>query len=329
MGIVASVGLVVALTSGTVAGPSYPPFDLTHLPAVGPQGLLGFRPAALAGGATTWGPFGDPRLLASALGGALEVNASAAEGPAPAEVAECVFGISINASVTRIPRNEKGHQRSIYIGFPSTSGFVRTTQPFDWAGRLRKWFPNGVPGAHAGREYLVVPMRFEGKTAGMAFYCPDARTVVFGHEDKIHATIDRPAAGPTPPAGWDVVARSAVALAVVADDRPWLTVGPDVKTSPPLEDARDLSKSFERLSVEVPTLARVRLTFAAKNAAAAGVAEACLNRLLGRLREVLAEELPNRLPPFAFTVTGDGTTVRVETPSVPGLVRLMMPKDEQ
>jgi hypothetical protein len=335
VGIIASIGIVAAVAAGAV-GPTPPPFDLTHLPAVGPNGLLGVRPAALAGGAATWGPLGDPGVLGMAFGGVLEINASAAEGPAPSEVVECVFGITLEATVAKIPRTEQGHERQAYLGFRTNAGVVRTAGPFDWAGRLRKWLPNGVPATHAGREYLVVPMRSDAPEAaagGFAFYCPDARTVAFaGKEEDIKAVIDRAAAGtsgPAPPAGWAGVARAAVAVAATAD-KPWLTVDPEVKTTPPLDDARDLARSFDRLTVEVPTPADVRLTFAAKDAASARVAEACLNRLLGGLREMLAEVLPKRADPFAFRVTADGTAVRVETPSVPGIVRLVLrPKDEQ
>jgi hypothetical protein len=199
--------------------PLYPRFDLTYLPRVGGQGVIGIRPAEIAKFATGAEVRQAGQLVLGAysqlLGG---WDLDAAEPPSFGEIEQCVFCLQMQITAP------KDGERAAFMLGACTPGLMRTVEPYDWDGLLRKWFPKAARTRHAGRTYLrlrfhpaiPLPPGSEDRLT-MAAFTPDDRTLVLGTEDEVKGLLERLAAGkpaPQAPPGWDEVDRDFAALAL-------------------------------------------------------------------------------------------------------------------
>jgi hypothetical protein len=223
-----------------------PRFDLTYLPAVGRQGLIGLRPAEIVRdmpelGLQT-GRFFD--LLGDRLPG---TDLRSDDLPALAEIDECVMALQFEIRPTT-PGSEHG---SVHLG-GMTPIVARTVHPFAWDKLITKWFPKGVPTRYAGRSYLRVRLDPLPDEAAFGVFCPDGRTVVVAAEGSVRKLIDRLAEdgpAPKPPPGWGEVDRYPVALAF--DNRIHKFVVGKMAKKPGYEEVHSLSESVEFLSLGI------------------------------------------------------------------------------
>jgi hypothetical protein len=194
--------------------PIYPRFDLTYLPEITEQGLLGVRPAEIARFAKGQELDMVKQMFMLLMSQFLhEANFDAAEPPDIGNIEQCVCSLQLQVTT---PTPEK---RGNFLFGGKTPCMIRTVQPFDWGTLARKWFPTAVQRRLAGRNYLRVKVdfsRFRMHTpesskdepefeAVMGLFIPDDRTLVCGSEEEIFDLLDRLAAGkpaPTPPPGW-------------------------------------------------------------------------------------------------------------------------------
>jgi hypothetical protein len=239
--------LAAAIEPAPAPRPICPRFDLTYLPAVGRQGLIGFRPAGIVRNMPELGLQTRTflELMSDHLPG---FKLTAGDPPALAEIDECVMALSFEI---RPQRSDDKHGSMLLGG--KTPMVIRTTHPFAWDQLIRTWFPKAVQTHHAGRSYLRIRMEPLPKEAAMGSFCPDGRTIVIADEDAIRELIDRLAAGgpaPPPPPGWDEVNRHLVAL-TLDNTTEELIKGKMAKNKPGYDEVQALAGSFEYMSVGV------------------------------------------------------------------------------
>jgi hypothetical protein len=323
--LVAAVGLILlGLPARTPAGepapaprPIYPRFDLTYMPEIAEQGLLGFRPGEIARHAkgreldmvTQMFMF----LMSQSIHNAnFDVDFDAAEPPDIGNIEQCVF--SLQLQVTTPTPDKKG---SFFFG-GKTPCMIRTVQPFDWNTLARKWFPNAAPRRLAGRNYLRIRVNLpqpHGHTAEsskdepdfetvFAVFIPDDRTLVCATEEDIFELLDRLAEGkpaPTPPPGWNELDREFAAFVL------------DMREEKPLSGkftsdyawGKDLTKlidSCQTVAVGISLGERTTLKFIGTTRDEFGAANATksLRRLLKAARAGLAYEEESVLKSFAL-----------------------------
>jgi hypothetical protein len=287
-----SAALVRLVQPATAAKAQFAPFDLTYLVGVGPQGIVGIRPAAMA-----------KQLPASKLAAAyraflemllaqcFDCDLTGAETPAFEDVEECICGVS--CLITFPSAKERG---AVNAG-AGTPCILRTTKPFDWNGSVQKWFLKAEKAKWADRDYLRMPWKFlpPGKEpANAGVFVPDDRTVVFGDECQIRDLLDRLKAGkpaPTPPPGWQYFERDLIALAFDTRTVP-CAKGEWPADSAEVKQARTLVEGVEVLAAGVTIADRteLRLTALAKNAEAAQRAVEATQQLLASACKRLSAE---------------------------------------
>lgn len=281
----------------------YPAFDLTYMPEIGPQGLIGFRPAEIARFAK--GP--ELQSITQMFFMLLQQFLPDAnlEGSTPPDFANIEqFVLSLQLHVT----NTKDGHGSFMLGGQSPC-VIRTIQPYDWEQLLRQWFPKATVKRHAGRPYLCVSVHVSADNEGesqevvFAFYLPDARTMACGTEDEIIGLLDRRAARKpalAPPPGWNDVNRDFAALVLdLREERP-------ISGRFPAKFlwGRDLAHFIDScetvaFGLGVGSNTRVRLVGATKDASDARTAVKYLRRLIRAANDGLSAEETDVMRTFA------------------------------
>jgi hypothetical protein len=267
------------------AAGAFAPFDLTYLPALNSQGVVALRPAEVARlfpGAKLSDQY--HLALGSVLAQLVDCDLAAADPPPFADLEQCVVHMTLTATFPDPPR-----QGAFQWG-AGTPCYLRTTKAFDWASRVKKWFPKAAQARHAGRDYFRTPNRLSAKDQ-LAVFIPDDRTAVFGDEGQVRELIERLQGGRpalTPPPGWDEVSRDLLALAF--DQRQARCVRGKWPEGPrEVKGVRTLVESVEVLAVGVTLGERsaARVIATARDEASAGEAAKALGRLAGAARGLL------------------------------------------
>jgi hypothetical protein len=222
----AILGIVAVPAAGWAAAPavrSAQPFDLTYLPPHAPLRLVLLRPAELARLAPPRSSL--PQMFDSVAWLVIQFaggNLKAAAPPAFAEIEQGAFHINL-----QITYSEESDHGNLILG--TSSMMLRTVKPFDWAGRVAKWFPKAERVRHSGREYVRVKVNLAALgckgEASMAFFVPDQRTLVLDNEDYIQKLLEELQAGRTfnlEKAGLDKIGKGLVAVSFNNRDRSWL-----------------------------------------------------------------------------------------------------------
>ncbi|MBY0455936.1 MAG: hypothetical protein K2V38_01215, partial [Gemmataceae bacterium] len=287
---------------------AHTPFDLKYLSRTGPT-LIAVRPGELLG---HLGEQGKETVdyARRALGAAfafLDGDLKTADAPAAADVEELLLAGRLTLTVG------KDADGSGTLGVESlNAGVVRTKKAFDWAGRVTKWFPKAEKAEHAGRAYYRVPAG-AGKPPALCLLAADDRTLAFDVDEKrMTDLLDRLKKDqkPVAPAGWDEVARDAVALAHDTAADGWLTA--------PETPERAIDRALVTLGRKTTGLAvgfsagdrtTVRVVITAADAAAARDVRPALEAVVGRLAD--EADLGPAAKLFArAAVTRDGKMVR-------------------
>jgi tetratricopeptide (TPR) repeat protein len=222
------------------------PFDLTYLASPKKAGehytlptgeecwnipaVIALRPAAILSH-----PMAAPhaRAIDEAVGGIGFFLGLGRFGPGAENIESVVVRGSWRCIVS--PWNSKEKTRGM-IGLGGAAGVVRSLKPFDWyAAARRSCPPHGKQEIVTYRDtsYLTIwrDARLFGVVLpksrtrlGMAFYCPDDRTLLFDREEAIRVVIDRVKSGgtsPSPP-GWEKIQRCTIAVAIDNHDKQWI-----------------------------------------------------------------------------------------------------------
>lgn len=205
-----------------------PAFDLTLMPrGVGP-GLVAVRPAELAAAAGT-----TDDTLGAVITQSLKAAAAFFDGEVKADdlpAASAVEQVVLNIGPVLTLSGEAG-KSSVSFNTEKLCGYVRTTDKFDWAAVVKRWFPKTAAKKHGDAEYLSVPLKVGSWEGAMGVFLPDDRTLVFDFDTAvIEKLIDRRAAKKEvdTPLGWESVKGCSAAYLLPAGDRKWMTAGKDL-----------------------------------------------------------------------------------------------------
>ncbi|OWK37494.1 hypothetical protein [Fimbriiglobus ruber] len=300
-------GTAPAVEAAPRPRPIYPRFDLTYFPRVSHQGLIGFRPVAIARSAK--GPelvSATSQLFTYAFGWIKDGTLSAAEAPAFADIEQCVF--NLNAYVQ--PESDGEHGK---IGINGAAPCViRTIRPFDWNGRLRKWFPKADWVRHAGRSYARVQLQTTPKeSVPFVLFAADDRTLVCSPEPEVRALLDRLAArkpAPAPSSGWAEIDREFLAIFFDNRETPLFAGQPLSVSKPGIEELKALADSAQTaaLSLSVCDRSGIRVTVIAKDDRRAKIVTYAIRRLL----EMADEDLKANTDPGPFAVMAKESLTR-------------------
>ncbi len=269
----------------------YPKFDLTYLPKVDGQGVIGLRPAEIAKYATREEVKRASYLvlgMCSQMFGGKELDADA--WPTFDDLEQCVFCLQFH--ITAPKEDERGQS---FLG-GRTPGVVRTVRPFDWNALLKKSFTKATAARHAGRSYLKIPLPAEiapPEGESMAAYIPDDRTMVLGSESEIHTLLDRLAAkkpAPKPLPGWNEVDRDVIAFALDNREEPLISGRfPDDFIGG--KEMETLAGSLRTLAVglSVGDATRVRIVATTRNDSAARTVDGALTSFFSQVGEKVAK----------------------------------------
>jgi len=293
------------------------PFDLTYMPRA-THSVLAVRPAELLKrtdgldkAATTY----IRRLLAAGFA-FLDGDIKAAELPALTDVEQIILSVNVTIGIEAA----KDGKSTFGLGGIS-SGLIRTAKPFDWAARIKKWFPKTEEAEYEGRSYLRIPIGIRDQPAFIALLAADDRTLAFDtDEDEMKNLLTRlkKKAPPAAPAGWDEVAGDLIAVCHDLTAEGWLTT----PAEPKREFDRALVAAIHDLNgfaagVTVGGATTIRIIATARNEAAA-------RHALPALRSIIAEMGSDKEsdPAFAkfiaeMTVKQNGRILRV-TGAAPG-----------
>jgi hypothetical protein len=201
------------------------PFDLMYLPRTS-SSVIAVRPSELLK------HIGEQEKLATDLArrglaaafAFIDGDLKAAPPPTLADIEQLI----VSAQITLSMETEKDGRSSVGTNGVS-SGLVRTLKPYDWAGALKKWFPNAETVTHAGRQYVRVPIELGKETLYLALFVADERTLALDlDEDEIKGLLARLQKNlkPAGPAGWNEVCREMVAVCHDTTADGWL-IAPD------------------------------------------------------------------------------------------------------
>jgi hypothetical protein len=304
------------------------PFDLTYLPRV-TTSVLAVRPAELLKRtdglnrpATTY----IRRLLAAGFA-FLDGDIKAAELPALSDVEQVV----VSASMTMGIETAKDGKSTFGLGGMS-SGLIRTVKPFNWASRIKKWFPKVEEVRYEGRTYLKIPIGIGDQPSCIALFAADDRTLAFDtDEDEIKDLLSRlkKKSPPAIPAGWDEVSRDLIAVTHDMTAQGWLTA--------PAKPKREIDRAVVAAVHDLKGLAvgisagdttTIRLIATARDEAAARHAQSALKRILA---EMESEEFGN--PTVAkfiegMTVERSGRVIRAKGSAAGNLFKLAAEKPD-
>jgi len=275
--------------------PIYPRFDLTYLPEIGEQGLLGLRPAEMsryAKGAELEVATQLFMMMLSQMYQTTDLDTS--EFPNFAAIEQCVFSLTIQ--ITTPKANERGQ----FIFGARTPCMIRTVDAFDWKNFMGKLFPKSAPKRLAGRTYLRQKLDTPATkdevpySGAMCFFIPDNRTLVVCNEEEMFEFLDRLAGekpGPTPPPGWSEVDRDFAAFVIDLREQKLVTG----KFPPDYPWGKDLLKLLDSCQTiafgfsldERTALHAVGTT---KNAAGSQVAKRSLQRLMKAAKDKITVE---------------------------------------
>jgi hypothetical protein len=266
----------VFLTSSTTAKAAepapapralYPRFDLTYLPTLGSQGVIGVRPAEIAKYVTKEEARHATHLVVGLffdLLGKRDLDATAF--PTFDNLEQCVLCLQMQINVP------KGDDRGAFFVGGVTPGMMRTVRPFDWDAMLRKWFPKIAATKYAGRSYLKIPLQFPvglplppKDTEGLVAFIPDDRTIVLAPETEIRDLLDRLKANKAalkPPAGWSEVDRDLIAFALDNRNEPLIS-GKFPADYVGGKEAEALAGAVQTLAVGLTVGDRTRVRFVA------------------------------------------------------------------
>ena len=319
---------VMLAAAAVVSQPA--PFDLTYLPRTGTS-VFAVRPGALAK------QLGDQdktaadmvlRTLAAAFA-FIDGDLKAAAPPALADVDQVIVAANLAMSIEQ-QQNGQGALNMTGV----SSGLVRTAKPFDWTGRVKKWFPKAELVKHAGREYFRVPITFGKDTSYLGLFAADSRTLAFDTtEDEIKGLLSRleKKLVPATPAGWDEVKHDMVALCHDATADGWLTA--------PEKPKREIDQALATAARKTTGLAlgftagdrtTLRIVAATRNESDAKEVRTAIKAVLANLAadedtDPLAAKLLKRA-----TVSRDGATVRASGSVAGNLLRgLLAPSTER
>jgi hypothetical protein len=271
LGIVSVPAAVRAAAPAPRATQPLVPFDLTYLPPHSPVRLVLIRPAELARFAPPRSSL--PHLFDSYAWMFIQFasgNQKAATPPAFAEIEQAAFNINL-----QIICSKEGDHGNLILG--TSSMMLRTVKPFDWSGRVAKWFPKAERVRHSGREYVrakfnLAALGSKGEIS-VAFFVPDQRTLVVDNDDSIRKLLEELQAGRTfnlEKAGLDKIGKCHVAGSFDNRDRSWLQGKPKADT-PEAKAEVLLIESLDRVVLEMTIGERsaIKLTATARSKAAA------------------------------------------------------------
>jgi hypothetical protein len=271
------------LPAATVKARKPAPFCLEYLvPERCEQGIVAIRPAALA---RLFAPLPADNLAAQGLRMFLpfvvDIDLDAAKLPALANIEQIVSSLNLQVN---FPTE---HGQGTFMMGAGSPLCVRTVRPFNWSGRLAKWFPKAERITHEGKQLLTVPCKLSfgtEKPLRLAFLVADERTLVCGTEDDVGMLIDHlkeGKTGVTPPPGWNEVSHNLAAMAFDTRKRCWYA-GDWPADCPEMSDggrlARDLAVVC--LGLSVGKHASVRLVARTKDPQALADDAAALEGLL-------------------------------------------------
>ncbi|HEY1191214.1 MAG TPA: hypothetical protein VGE74_26505 [Gemmata sp.] len=309
---------------------AFEPFDLTYLPRA-TNSVLAVRPNELVkhlGGqekATTG-------LLRRTLGAAfafIDGDLKAATPPALADIEQIIVVAQLKLDI----ETGKDGRGALSAGGIS-SGLVRTTAPFDWAGCLKKWFPKAERVKHAGREYVRVPFDIGKDTSYLGLFVADDRTLAFDSDEAemkgLLARLDKKGKAPEP-TGWGEVSRDLVALCHDTTAEGWL----NAPAKPKREIDRSLATVARKstgvaLGFSAGTRTALRFVATARDAQDAKEVQKALKAVLAYLAND-EETQPALAKLLAQATVSRGNAVVRLSGSAPGdlLRRLLDPEAEQ
>ena len=222
LGATSAIETPVPPPAATSAVGAFKPFDLTYMPRT-THSVLAVRPGEFVKhlGEQDEAVTDTVRRMLAAGFAFLDGDLKAAAPPALTDIEQIVLSAQLNLSV----ETEKGGRSNFGMGGIS-SGLVRTTKPFDWAGRVKKWFPKAEAVEHAGHSYLRVAVKFGKDTSYLALFVADDRTLAFdSDEDEVKGLLDRLEKKTTTPVpvGWNDVCRELIAFCHDTTSKGWLT----------------------------------------------------------------------------------------------------------
>lgn len=315
--------------------PIYPRFDLTYLPEIGEQGLIGFRPVEMARYIERQEQEGLNQMFLTMFSLVVrDADLDAAEPPDFANIEQCVFSLQLHVTAP------KGNERGTLMLGGTTPCVIRTVRPFDWDNLAIKWFPKAVRKKHADCSYLQIQIRIpdamdemsKGTTFGV--YIPDDRTLVCGDEEEIIALLDRVAArkpAPVTPPGWSEVDRDFAALVLdVREEQP--VTGRFPADYPWGKDLYKLVNSSQTLALglSVGDRTELRLVGASKDAASARVAVRSMQLLFKAAKKRLIKEENDFLKAFtmelldSLVVESDGSQFTASANADRNILELML-----
>jgi hypothetical protein len=309
------------------------PFDISYLAADRGQGIVAVRPAAIAllfpqlKADTRFRPF--VHLFLQMM---VDIDLDVAELPALSELEQCVSNLSLQVS------SPSEGQKGTFMFGAAAPVCLRTVRPFDWAGRLAKWFPAAKHEHHAGRDYLTMPCKllFGKEPMQLAFFVADGRTLICSTEPDLRDLLDRldkGKPGPTPPPGWAAVNRDMFAMVIDARTNPWFK-GTWPTDTPELRQAGTLVKGLTVVAAGVSMSAqpKIHLVATARSEKALGKISAALEPLSAAACKQLTDP-EQHLSPALASLLGDcfqkasmeqqGLTLRIETQLPANLVSLL------
>jgi hypothetical protein len=312
------------------AAGAFAPFDLTYMPRA-THSVIAVRPGELLKHLGEQDKFAADmarRFLAAAFA-FLDGDLKAAAPPAVADIDQLILSAQITLGI----ETEKEGRSNFGVNGVS-SGLVRTAKPFDWAGRLKKWFPKAETAKHAGREYVRVPFGTGERTTYLALFVADDRTLAFDSDEaEMKWLLDRldKKQKPVAPAGWDEVSRDLVALCHDTAADGWLRA--------PEKPKRECDQALVTLGRKATGVALgfssgdrtdLRVVATARDEDAAREVRTALKAIVAQLSD---EDEVGRAAAKLFagtTVNRDGAVVRAKG-SVPGnlLRRLLDPDAER
>jgi hypothetical protein len=252
----------------------YPRFDLTYLPTLGSQGVIGVRPAEIAQYVTKEEAKRATHLVVGLLFDLLgKQDLDAAEFPTFDNLEQCVLCLQMQITVP------KGDDPGAFFVGGVTPGMMRTVRPFDWDGMLRTWFPKIATINYAGRSYVKIPIKFPAglpmppkDTDGLVAFIPDDRTIVMAPETEIRNLLDRLKAKKPAlkaPAGWSEVDRDLIAFALDNKKEP-LVSGKFPADYSGGKEVEAIAGAVRTLAVGLTVGDRTRLRFVATASDASG-----------------------------------------------------------
>jgi beta-lactamase regulating signal transducer with metallopeptidase domain len=206
------------------------------------------------------------------------------------EVSQITGRVVLDRIVHADPQPAK-NTRALYLALQT----IRATHDFDWKGQMNDLMPGAAEVAHAGKVYFKLPKDFDPAPpmAGLCYYLPDARTIVFDTEDNLRRLIERKGTrGPARPwdEAWGKVNRGLFAFAL--DNR-------DGKVADLLSDAEPEEAAFLLLyqksswmvaGASLGDAFRVEALGSYKDDAGAEKAARAAEGLLKRARSLLEEQ---------------------------------------